>query len=265
MGAAVTYVEIPTWANGPGSPGTGTGNGGWSAGLLAAHLPVTGAIAVDLRRPPPLGRPLRVEHVEDGASLWDDDAAGDPLLVARATPATVAVHVPDAVRAITRETAEAASAAFPFLDEHPFAQCVACGTDRRPGEVALNLHCGPVAGVCAAVDSGSPTPVFADVWHPTIDVADASAPELVAVEACWSALDCPSAAPFADPLAANPSVLARIAVRLDRSVLIDEPYIVAAWRRAVDGRKQTSVSVIVDAAGAVVGTAEALWIEVRPR
>jgi hypothetical protein len=107
--------------------------------------------------------------------------------------------------------------------------------------------------------------VFADTWVPTSDVADPADPTLASVAACWSALDCPSAAPMADPHAENPSVLARIAVRLDRQARIGEPHVLAAWQVARDGRKQRSRSVLLDATGEVLGAADALWIEVRPR
>ena len=34
-----------------------SGNGGWTAGVLAAYLPGDGPVTVTLRRPPPLARP----------------------------------------------------------------------------------------------------------------------------------------------------------------------------------------------------------------
>src|SRR6185436_9559900 len=41
-----------------------SGNGGYTCGLVAAH--VAGDAEVTLRLPPPLGRPLRVEPRDDG-------------------------------------------------------------------------------------------------------------------------------------------------------------------------------------------------------
>ncbi|MCW2925116.1 MAG: hypothetical protein JWM98_2520 [Thermoleophilia bacterium] len=265
MDATVTpddLLVVPPWANGPDD----SGNGGWTAGLLAAHVAdaATGC-AVNLRVPPPLGRELRVEADGAGVRLLDDVAAAEPVLVADAHPVQVDVVVPDAVLGLDVARAAAARAGFPFRDRHPFARCVSCGTQRPDGAVWLHLHCGPVPGLEVADLAGTPTPVFADTWTPGPDVADAAHPSHVAIAACWSALDCPSAAPFADPDAPNPSVLARIAVRLVAPVRVGETYVVAAWRLAVDGRKQRSASVLVDATGAVAGVAEALWIEVRPR
>jgi hypothetical protein len=107
--------------------------------------------------------------------------------------------------------------------------------------------------------------VFASAWIPTADIADPDDPVRARMEACWSVLDCPSAAPFADPDAERPSVLARITVDLAEQARIGEPHVLAAWRLSVDGRKQRSASALLDRRGRVLGLAEALWIEVRPR
>ncbi|MCW2921527.1 MAG: hypothetical protein JWL76_1401 [Thermoleophilia bacterium] len=257
-------IVIPVWANGP----DGSGNGGWSAGLLAPFVPEAGragGVAVNLRVPPPIGRELEVASDETGTGrlLVDDDHGH--VLVAHAEPAVVSLEAPGAVRAIGVDVARAASAGFPFRDVHPFPRCVSCGTRRDPSEPSLHLHCGPVAGVTVRDEAGEPTAVFADVWTPSADLADPDHATLASVAACWSALDCPSAAPMADPHAENPSVLARIAVRLERRARIGEPHVLAAWQVAVEGRKQRSRSVLLDASGVVLGAADALWIEVRPR
>ena len=64
-----------------------SGNGGYSCGVLAEHVP--GTVEVTLRAPPPLDRPLRVERDEAGASMFDGDT-----LVAIARPATLDLDVP---------------------------------------------------------------------------------------------------------------------------------------------------------------------------
>ena len=50
-----------------------SGNGGWTAGVLAAHLRGSEAVTVTLRRPPPLSRPLTVRRDGDRADLLDGD------------------------------------------------------------------------------------------------------------------------------------------------------------------------------------------------
>lgn len=264
MDARDEQLVIPTWANGPDH----SGNGGWSAGLLAAHVAhAPDGVAVSLRVPPPIGRPLDItaDDAGTGRLLLDATTEGEPVVVAHAEPATVSLDAPAAVRAISPVQARAARAGFPFRDEHPFPHCVSCGIARDASLPSLHLHCGPLDGVRVRDEAGNDVPVFADAWTPTPDLADPADPTLASVASCWSALDCPSAAPMADPHAANPSVLARIAVRLDRQARIGEPHVLAAWLVAVDGRKQFSRSVLLDAAGEVLGAADALWIEVRPR
>ena len=261
MTSASDTIVIPTWANGP----DGSGNGGWSAGLLAPHVPVEAGsgVAVSLRVPPPLGRELHVGGDESGAGrLLVDRSADEPVLVAHAEPAPVSLDAPGAVRAIDVEAARAASAGFAYRDEHPFPRCVSCGIARAEGEPSLELHCGPLEGVTVRTDDAEPTPVFADVWVPTPDMADGDDPEVASIAACWSALDCPSAAPMANP-DASPIVLARIAARIETRARIGEPHVLAAWFLSRDGRKLRSRSVMLDVRGEVLGAAEALWIEVR--
>lgn len=265
-------IEIPAWANGPGEPGTdsGTGNGGWSAGLLAQALgdaALAIGVAVTLRVPPPIGRPLELQVDDTGASLLDAAVqSAEPVLVGRAEPAPVTLDVPAAVAAIDADTARAASAGFPFRERHPFPMCVSCGIARPAGMVSLGLHCGPVAGVHVDVD-GATVPAFADAWTVGADVADPDDAQAASVAATWSALDCPSAAPVADPDAANPIVLARMAARVVERPRVGGTYVLAAWRVHDEGRKHHTRSVLLDPArdGAVLAAADALWIEVRPR
>ena len=49
-----------------------SGNGGYTAGRLAAHLP--GTVAVRLKAPPPLGVELRLESGDSEAKLFAGDA-----------------------------------------------------------------------------------------------------------------------------------------------------------------------------------------------
>jgi hypothetical protein len=62
-------------------------NGGYACGAIAERL--GGGVEVTLRRPPPLGRPLRLQLGDGGAVVRDGDE-----LVAEARPATVALGVP---------------------------------------------------------------------------------------------------------------------------------------------------------------------------
>lgn len=269
MSASPDTIVIPPWANGPGRPGSGTGNGGWTAGLLARHAgEEPHGVVVNLRMPPPLGRPLTMADGDVGQTLLLDAAdrdGADAAVVASAAPSTVEVEVPAAVRRIDPAAAARASTGFPFRDRHPFPHCVSCGIDRDDELPWLRVHCGPVPGLHAPSESGDPVPVFADEWTPSTDLADHGDPSVASVEACWSALDCPSAAPFAEPDSPHASVLARIAVRIDRRPRTGESHVLAAWRLGTEGRKQRSASTLLDGDGGVLAVAEALWIRVPAR
>src|SRR5206468_12550645 len=77
-----------------------SGNGGYSCGRLARFVDAD-AVEVTLRLPPPIGRPMRIEHGDDGAArMLDGDA-----LVAEARPARLPLDAPPPVSA--SEAAEA--------------------------------------------------------------------------------------------------------------------------------------------------------------
>ena len=213
-----------------------SGNGGYTAGVLAAHL--EGAVEVTLRQPPPLERPLAVVRSDAGVELRDGDA-----LVADAVPVALAVDAPPAV---SWEEASTASASSMFRDasRHPFPSCFACGPDRSEGD-GLRLFAGRVG------DSG----VFAAPW----------VPDDVSVPIVWAALDCPSSAPaFADPSMEGPFVLGRIAAVIARPPERGIPHVVTSAAIGRDGRKSFAVSAIRDPDGALCAIARATWIQVAP-
>lgn len=129
-----------------------SGNGGITAGLLAAHLDAP-VVEVTLRKPPPLDVDL---DVVDGQLLRDGE------LIATAVAGTVELQPPPFVGLAA--AAAAPSALGPHA--HPFPTCFVCGS--RPD--GLNLMPGRVADDLVAV-----------AWTPT----DSS--ELMV----WAALDCP--------------------------------------------------------------------------
>lgn len=237
-------IQIPARFNGP----PGSGNGGYSAGLLAEMVDAP-AVEVTLRAPPPLERPLGVES-RDGATVALD--ADDVVLEARS------VNLDDLEPAppVSLEEACAADAASGFRDHetHPFPTCVVCGPDRAEGD-GLRMFPGPLAdGRCATV------------FRPDASLADAA--HEVAPAAVWAALDCPSSGPVLDmsPGAAArrpPSVLARLAVRIDVPLRAGEEYVTVAWKLGEDGRKSSSGTALFTANGALVALGRALWIELR--
>jgi len=122
---------IPNRFRGPAS----SGNGGWTAGALAAlvdhHCPDNRAAAwppirVALRKPPPLDTPLVVSERDGATVAADGDAVVAQASVTDTDPAPVEPVPPDEARA--------AMASYPGLTSHPFPTCFACGTDREEGD-----------------------------------------------------------------------------------------------------------------------------------
>lgn len=237
---------------GPGMPGTETitvagrfngprdsGNGGYSAGLLAEH--VDGIAEVSLRSPVPLDTELEVSRDADGVVSLK---AGDALVAEARTIDDVDATVPAPV-----SLAEAREAAgrYPGLLEGPFSSCFVCGRDR---DDAFGVFAGAVTG----------RDVVASPWTPgpeTANEAGQVAPELVS-----AVLDCPTYfALYDDP--GTLSFLARFAVRHDAPVEAGAEHVVVAWPIAMDGRKHHAGAAVLAADGTPLAVARALLIEAR--
>jgi hypothetical protein len=215
-----------------------SGNGGYTAGLLAGHVVGPGGVEVTLRRPPPLARPLTVAGDETRVELRDGDD-----VVAEAVAVDLEVEPPPVV---AWEAAVAASEHSTFRDasQHPFPTCFACGPDRDEGD-GLRLFAGAVDGSAA----------FAAPWIPT----EVDGPIV------WAALDCPSSAPaFADPTAEGPFVLGRITARVERLPVPGVRHVVTSTGLGRDGRKFHAVSAVRDADGDLCAVARATWIQLVP-
>jgi hypothetical protein len=221
-------MRIPARYNGPAT----TGHGGYSAGLIAAHVG-DGPVSVSLRAPVPLDTDLDVRATGDGVEVY----AGDTL-IATAEPSGPPAQPPPPI------TPDAAAAAAmdgdEILDGHPFPTCFGCGPERPDG---LRLFAGPAGdGLQAAA------------WTPTDPVDEPMV---------WAVLDCPSAQPVADPPGGSPIVLARFTVACEAPVTPGRPYAIVAAELARDGRKRRSSVAMYDAGGARLAHGEALWIALQ--
>jgi hypothetical protein len=221
-----------------------SGNGGYVAGALAAHVDAP-AVEVRLVTPPPLGRPLAVVRGAEGqVELRDGER-----VVAIARPGRLELEIPDPVS--LEEAIAAASRTRARPEDHPFPTCFGCGPRRERGD-ALRHVCGPVDGRDLVACPATTSPAL-----PTTP-GGALAPEVV-----WAALDCPSAAAVVPP-GAPAHVLGTFTARLERPVRAGEPHVCMAWPLRSDGRKKWAASAVLDASGRVCALAEALWIELRP-
>ena len=230
-------VSIPRRFNGP----LDSGNGGYSCGLFAGHLP-EGPAEVSLRSPVPLETPLEVEPA-DGRALRVLD--GETLIAeARAVPA-VELDVPDPV---TVHEARLATARYQGKPDGVFCRCFVCG---RAREDAFGVFAGAVSG----------REVVASPWTPrdwTADEAGSVLPEFV-----WAVLDCPTyfASYMSGPLAV--SVLARMSARLDAPVAAGREHVVIGWPIGAEGRKRFAGSAVMTPEGEVLAVARVLLIEPR--
>jgi len=237
-------VQIPPRFNGQ----PGIGQGGYSAALAAQ--PLEGAVAVDLRRPVPLGRPLRRNVMENGrVELRDGDT-----LIAEARRTDLALEIPAAPG--WEESVQAATR-YPGFEFHPYDTCFGCGTQRGEGD-GLRIFSAPRAG-----GDG-----YAAPWVPHQSFASEDGrvfPELI-----WAALDCPSgwvATPVLGerfPAGAR-IVTGQLAVRIDAPVHAGARYTSLGWLVGTEGRKLFTGTALYDEGGAPVAVGSAIWIVILPK
>lgn len=209
--------------NGP----PGSGNGGYSAGLLAARLG-PGPAEVTLRRPPPLETELTVVHDAGTARALDGDQ-----LIAEARPAPGGK--PDVVPPVPLPEAVAAAERYTGFAAHPFPTCYVCGPRRDDG-------LGLFPGVLPDGRTAAPWRVASDVSAVTM----------------WAALDCPGG--WAVLSEGRPYVLGRIAVWLDALPAPGDTCVVTGRHVGGEGRKADVLSTVYGPDGAVLAAARATWI-----
>ena len=226
-------LTVPRRFCGPPS----SGNGGWSAGALAAYVDGP-AVAVSLLAPPPLEASMTVAVEGDGVVASQD---GRPVLSAEPFPGDL-----DVVAWVPVEEARRAEASYAGLESHPFPTCFSCGTGRDDG---LRIFPGRVA------DQGGGARVAA-TWTPDESVAETLA------ATTWAALDCVGG--WAGDLEERLMVLARMTARVDALPEVGAEHVVVGLGRRTEGRKTFTASALYDADGRLLGRAEHLWIAVDP-
>lgn len=241
-------LVVPARFNGPPA----SGNGGWTAGALAALLlPPDDAgtpVSVRLHAPPPLETAMPVEL---------SGGPGPRAAVARRGPDVVLSAgevaddaLPPAVPAVDAETAAATASRYRGRRVHPFPTCFTCGPERAPGD-GLRLQPG--------------TLLFRDdatacVWtpDPNLDAGD----EGVAVPTVWAALDCPGG--WSVDLAGRPMVLGSITAVVRRRPRVGERCVVVGAALASSGRKTLTATTLYGDGGAEIARAGHVWVAVDP-
>ena len=237
-----------------------SGNGGWTAGALAAlddadspdnRCDSWPAIEVSLRQPPPLDTPMQV--ADRGGVIT---ASFGGAVVASAQ--RVERELP-AVDRVDPARAAAAESSYPGHDFHPFPTCFACGTAREEGD-GLRIFPGRTgAGADGDRVAATWTPhrSLAEDWHTYVDEHSRAS-----LAVTWAALDCIGG--WAGDLAERLMVLGRMTARVDDLPVIGEPHVVVGEGRGQEGRKTYTAATLYDADGRVVATAEHTWIAVDP-
>lgn len=230
-------VTISSRFNGPPD----SGNGGYSCGVLAAHI--DGPARVRLHVPPPLDRALEVRPGADGGVEMLDGQT----LVGTAAPSPFDLEVPAAP---TVEQAKEAMKRYPCYQGHVFPTCFVCGPG-RPAHDGLEIFPGPVE------DWG----LLASSWRPDRGLLDEEGevrPEIV-----WSALDCPGyfACMGKQP---RPAVLGELQLKILETVPGNEPLVVFAWPLGQEGRKLFAGTALATANGKVLACARSIWILLKP-
>jgi hypothetical protein len=250
----VRELIVPRRFRGPES----SGNGGWTAGALAAlvdhDVPTDRAarwptISVSLRLPPPLDTPLQV--VDDGRETV---ASLDGVAVASAE---VVDQAPTQVDPVPADEARAAMASYPGLRQHPFPTCFSCGTERAEGD-GLRIFPGPVSaggGPTRVAATWTPHPSLFEDWHAYHDDHPRASLPVV-----WAALDCVGG--WAGDLTERMMVLARITARVHTLPLIGQEHAVVGEARGTEGRKTWTASTLYDGDDRPLAVAEHLWIAV---
>lgn len=232
----MTRVVVPGRFNGP----PGSGNGGYTAGLVAACL--GGVVEVTLVAPPPLDTPLDVERTADGVS-----AQAGGRVIATARPATLDLEPP---RPPAPADVDAMSRHWWGHEQHAFPTCFTCGPAREPGD-GLRIFAGrrPEDALVAAP------------W--VVDASLAEANGRVPAAVVWAAIDCPGYFAVARP--GDVAVLGRMTADVAAVPRVGEHCTVVGWRLGVEGRKWFSATALWGGDGRLLAQARQVWIEVPPR
>ncbi len=221
---------------------SGSGNGGYVAGRLAANLdgrPMP--VEVTLRQPPPLdSRLLVVRPTDDTVSLTFGGA-----VIAEAHTGTLAC---EPIEPVPFDTAAERMHVYPGLVDHPFPRCFVCGPE-RPAPDGLGLRPGRLADRMNTV---------ATTWVPDDSVAGTHG--FVPPEMVWAALDCPGG--WSADLTGRPMVLGRMTAEVAAGLMVGDRCVVLGRWLGEQGRKTFTTSTVYDGDGRVVGRAEATWISV---
>ncbi|WP_162598722.1 hypothetical protein [Nocardioides gilvus] len=237
-----------------------SGNGGWTAGELAAHVehgcPEDHGlrwppIRVRLSQPPPLAVELPVVSSDEGTTVVN---ASGP--VARAT---LVDDVIEPVAPVSYADALHAETTYAGHTAHPFPTCFSCGPRRVEGD-GLRIFPGevdPAEGRRRVAATWTPHPSLAEDYH-----LYTGAEQRVSLATTWAALDCVGG--WSEDLINRPMVLGQMTARVDSLPVIGVPHVVVGERVRSEGRKTFTASTLYGPDDTVVAVATHVWISVDP-
>lgn len=217
-----------------------SGNGGYTAGLLAATM--AGTVTVRLEAPPPLETPLQLRVDGERKSLVSGDR-----LIAEARPGTLVLADPECP---PPQQVEEAGRRYHGLKQTYFPECFVCGKWRSEGD-GLRIFTGPLEG----------TESVAGPWvpHEEFALVDGTMP----VPIIWASLDCPGA------WAARPSleralVLGEMTARVSGTVRSGERCSLLGWETGHQGRKHQVATALFNEERELIALSQAVWLEIPP-
>ena len=216
-----------------------SGNGGYSAGLLAAQL--SGAVEVTLRSPPPLETPLQVDTSPMAVRLLEGER-----LVAEARPTLLELEVPEPP---SFEHATELTRHYVGHRKHHFPTCFVCGPARAVGD-GLRIFPG----------SEQPGENVAAPW--TVDASLADVSGVVGPELVWAALDCVGYFAVGSP-DYPVALLGRMTAEVLATPQVGEPCVVLGWSEGRDGRKLNAGTAVFGADRRLLGRARQTWIRLH--
>jgi hypothetical protein len=231
--AAMTSLIVPHRFCGP----PGSGNGGYTCGLLAQEL--GGIVECTLRMPVPMDVPLEFERRADGGTLSRE---GKIVVEAKAAAIGVTPPAPISVQAATEAMTNS-----PALDpRHPFGTCFVCGPKRAVGD-GLRIFPAPV-------QDG----VFASAWLPNAEFGDGG---FLRPEFLWAAMDCPTGFAAGFPTTGK-LVTGRLAVEQLKPIRTRTGCVLMSWALGIEGRKHFSAACLYQGSE-LCAVANATWIRIE--
>lgn len=227
-------IKIPSRFCGPST----SGNGGYVCGIMGRHLKQPAK--VKLKAPPPLETELFFE-AQGGTRAT---LRGPVQLIAEAESTSLDLTAPPPV---SLDQAQAASAHYGGLKDHPYPQCFVCGP-QRPGGDGLRIFPGPL-------------PEGRGVAAPFIpDSGLATRNDVIDEEFLWAALDCPGAWALFNE-GAKGLILGTLCAEIRGNLHPEEQAVVMAWPLGREGRRLRVGSALYSEQGQLVGLAQGTWVE----